>query len=313
MNNFKNIPNLDGKVAIVTGANSGTGYGITFHLAKHNCKVIMASRNASKLQDAKEQLIREVPDAKLEIEVVDLTSLESIEDFCNRIKSNYGKIDFLANNAGGGGSKFTQTVDGLEANLTLNYLGLFALTVQLLPVLNDGSRIVNFSSMGYKRFLRNDLDVDNLMCENPDDYNQMQEYCKAKLCAILFAVKLQEEFEKVGSNSMALSCHPGFARTNLMTKPENPLGMRMLGTVMNSVSGLLGLSHDLYDGALPAIEALIADDAQPNMVYSPSGRGEATGAPIAIEIDRTHFKDEDIDKLWDKTQELLKINVGDYL
>jgi len=223
MNNYKNIPNLDGKVAIVTGANSGTGYGITHHLAKHNCKVIMASRNASKLQDAKKQLMSEIPSAKLEIEIVDLTSLDSIKNFCNSIKSNYEKIDFLVNNAGGGGPKFAQTVDGLEANLTLNYLGLFALTVQLLPVLKDGSRIVNFASIGYKRYLKNDLDVDNLMCDNPDDYNQMQEYCKAKLCAILFAVKLQEEFENMGSTSMALSCHPGYARTSLMTKPENSL------------------------------------------------------------------------------------------
>lgn len=312
MNNYKNIPNLDGKVAIVTGANSGTGYGITYHLAKHHCKVIMASRNESKLQNAKEQLISEIPGAKLEIEVVDLTSLDSIKNFCNRIKSSYEKIDFLANNAGGGSSKYIQTVDGLEANLTLNYLGLFALTVQLLPVLKDGSRIVNFSSMGYKRFLRNDLDVDNLMCNNPDDYNQMQEYCKAKLCAILFAVKLQEEFEKAGSSSMALSCHPGYARTNLASNMDSAAA-RILGTLMNTVSGLLGMSQDLYDGALPAIEALIADDAQPNMVYSPSGRGEATGDPIAVEIDRTHFKDEDIDRLWDKSQELLELNVGDYL
>lgn len=82
---------------------------------------------------------------------------------------------------------------------------------------------------------------------------------------------------------------------------------------MNTVSGVLGMSQSLYDGALPAIEALIADDAQPNMVYSPSRRGEATGDPIAIEIDRTHFKDEDIDRLWDKTQELLELNVSDYL
>ena len=312
MNNFKNIPNLDGKVAIVTGANSGTGYGATYHLAKHNCKVIMASRNESKLQAAKEQLIGEVPDANVEIEIVDLTSLGSIETFCNRIKSNYEKIDFLVNNAGGGSTKYKQTVDGLEENFTLNYLGHFALATQLLPVLTDDSRIVNYSSIGYKRFLRNDLDVDNLMCCNPDDYNQMQEYCKAKLCSILFAVKLQEQFENIGSNSLALSCHPGYARTSLMSNSDS-MGLRIVGTAMNTVSGVLGLSQNLYDGALPAVEALIADDAQPNMVYSPSRRGEATGAPVPKEIDRTHFKDEDIDKLWNKTQELLELNVGDYL
>ena len=95
-NNYKNIPDLNGKVAIVTGANSGTGYGITHHLARHNCKVIMASRNESKLQDARRKLLADFPDADFETEVVDLTSLESIREFCDRIRKGYTKIDFLA-------------------------------------------------------------------------------------------------------------------------------------------------------------------------------------------------------------------------
>lgn len=313
MNNHKNIPNLSGKVAIVTGANSGTGYGISYHLAKHGCKVVMASRNASKLAAAKKELLAQVPNAELEVEIVDISDLGSIRAFTEVIKARYGKVDFLANNAGGGDAKFKETADGLEANMAVNYLGHFALTVQLLPVLKDASRIVTFASIGYKAFLRKDLDVDNLMCKSAADYNQMQEYCKAKLCAILFGVRLQREFEAIGSNSMALSCHPGYARTSLMTKPENPFYLRALGTVMNAVSGVLGLSHDLYDGALPAIEALVTDSPEPNKVYSPSGRRESTGAPVAKEIDRTHFKEEDIDKLWVKTQELLDLKVSEFL
>ena len=81
---------------------------------------------------------------------------------------------------------------------------------------------------------------------------------------------------------------------------------------MNAGSALFGMSHSLYDGALPAIEALIADNALPNMVYSPSAKNEMTGDPIAREIDHTHYEDEDIDKLWDKTQELLEIKVSEY-
>jgi NAD(P)-dependent dehydrogenase (short-subunit alcohol dehydrogenase family) len=311
MNNYKNIPDLSDKVAIVTGANSGTGYGITYHLAKHNCKVIMASRNEIKLKDAKEKLLKELPNASLEIEIVDITSLESISNFCKRIKNNYSRIDFLANNAGGGSNKYTLTADKFEQQLTVNYLGHFAITTQLLPVLKNGSRIVTFSSIGYKRFLKNNLDVDNLMCDNQSDFNQMQEYCKAKLCSILFAVKLQDEFERIGSNSMSLSCHPGWSRTNLFGQADT-FSMKLLGTIMNGVSRMLGISQNLYDGALPAIEALIADNAQTRMVYSPKKR-ESTGAPIPIEIDHRHYKDEDIDKLWDKTQQMLSIKVADYL
>lgn len=311
MNNYKNIPNLEGKVAIVTGANSGTGYGITYHLAKHNCKVIMASRNARKLQDAKKRLMDEIPNAHLEIEVVDITSLNSIKEFSDRIKNRYSKIDFLANNAGGGGNKYTLTTDHLEQQLAVNYLGHFAITTQLLPVLKEGSRIVTFSSIGYKRFLKNDLDVENLMCKNEADFNQMQEYCKAKLCSVLFAVKLQDEFERIGSSSMSLSCHPGWARTNLFGQSD-AVSFKLLGKVMNGVSGVLGLSQSLYDGALPAIEALVADNAQPKVVYSPKRR-ESTGAPVPVEIDHTHFKDEDIDKLWLKSQELVGLQVENFL
>ena len=115
MNNWKNIPNLEGKVAIVTGANSGTGYGIVFHLASHGCKVVMAGRNETKLNEAKTSMLQEAPGANLETEIVDLESLQSIQKFCGRITERFGKIDFLANNAGGGGSRYAQTVDGFEA------------------------------------------------------------------------------------------------------------------------------------------------------------------------------------------------------
>lgn len=308
MNNFKNIPNLKGKVAIVTGANSGTGYGITFHLAKNNCKVIMASRNESKLKEAKRKLLEEVPNADLEIEIVDLANLDSIKKFSERINSKYDKIDYLANNAGGGPSKYSTTVDGFEAVMAINYLGHFAITTQLLPVLKDGSRIVTFSSIGYKRFMKNDLDVENLLVKSEADFNQMEEYCKGKLCSILFGVKLQSEFERIGSKSMALSCHPGWARTNLVAQSETVF-TRIFKFFFNGVSRIFRMSHSLYDGALPAIEALIADDAKVNMVYSPNGKGEGTGDPIPREINHTHYKDEDIDKLWVKSQELVGVDV----
>lgn len=310
--NSQNIPNLKGKIAIVTGANSGTGYGITYHLAKNNCKVIMASRNQSKLEEAKAQLLQDLPNAQVEIELIDLTSLESISQFTSRIKRKYKKIDFLANNAGGGSSSFQQTPEGLDSNLTINYLGHFALTTELLPVLKDGSRIVNFSSIGYKKFLKHDLNIDNLMCESSDDYNQMQEYCKAKLCSILHAVRLQKEFDRIGSTSKISTCHPGWARTNLMAQ-SGTLGSRVFRNIFNGLSYALGMSHSLYDGALPAIEALIVDDVQSDKVYSPSAKSEGTGLPIPRDIDDTHFVEEDIEKLWVKTQQILKIRVSDFL
>ncbi len=314
MNNCKNIPDLGGKVAIVTGANSGTGYGIVYHLAKHGCKVIMSGRNKEKLEAAKAQMLNEVPDADLEIGIADIMSLSSIKTFCDEIKSNYSRVHYLANNAGGGGHLFVETEDGFEANFFLNYMGHFALTTQLLPVLKDGGRIVNFASIGYKRFLKNDLDVENLLCTDPQGYDQMQEYCKGKLCSILHAVRLQKEFEERGINAKAFACHPGNARTNLMYAEDQKPAMRfMFRWVAAPLMKLTGQSQSLYDGALPAIEALIADDAQPYKVYAPNSKNEFVGDPIPWDIDDTHYKEEDVDRLWDKTQELLDIRVAEYV
>lgn len=314
MNNCKNIPDLTGKVAIVTGANSGTGYGISYHLAKHGCKVIMASRNLNKLQQAREDLLAEVPGAELDIAELDITRMTSVQNFAERINSDYRKIDFLANNAGAGNYKYIQTEDGLEENLTINYLGHVALTTRLLPVLKNSSRIVNFSSIGYKKLLKNDLDVDNLMCTDESQYDQMQEYCKAKLCAILYSFRLQQEFEARGIDSKVFACHPGNARTDLMKKDNTTPFIRFVfGYFLAPLMKVTGMSHSLYDGALPAIEALIADDAQTGKVYAPGNKNELTGDPIAWGVDNTHFNEEDIEKLWIKTQKILKLSFDEYL
>ncbi|MCV6591295.1 MAG: SDR family NAD(P)-dependent oxidoreductase [Marinobacterium sp.] len=250
MNNCKNIPDLKGKVAIVTGSNSGTGYGITYHLARHGCKVIMASRNLQKLATAKQDLLKEIPAADLEIAELDITRMSSIKAFSDKITCEYEKIDFLTNNAGAGDYRYIKTEDGLEENLTINYLGHVALTTRLLPVLKNGSRIVNFSSLGYKFFLKNDLDVDNLMCDDESKYNQMQEYCKAKLCAILYAVRLQQEFEKRGLSSKVFVCHPGNSRTDLMKKENtSPVLRTTFNYLIAPIMKITGMSQSLYDGA----------------------------------------------------------------
>ena len=181
-------------------------------------------------------------------------------------------------------------------------------------MLKDGSRIVNFASIGYKRFLKEDLDTEKLECTDPKEFNQMQEYCRAKLCCILHSVKLSEKFDEIGSPSLALACHPGAARTSLMYGDGVPLYLQLVFRFgVAPLMALFRMSHSLYDGALPAVEALIADDAKPGMVYAPGNRNELAGEPKAWEIDKTRYKDADIERLWRKSQEMLGLSVDDYL
>ena len=150
-----NIPDLTGKVIIVTGANSGIGFEEAKEFARKGAQTILACRNMNKAQVALEKIQAEIPDARVEIMQLDLASLASIQEFSETFKSKYDRLDVLVNNAGIMMVPYKTTEDGFESQFGTNHLGHFALTGQLIDLLKatPASRVVNVSTLTYRSVL----------------------------------------------------------------------------------------------------------------------------------------------------------------
>ena len=209
-----NIPDLTGKVVIVTGANSGIGWDTAVALAEKGATVIMACRNLVKSQAALDALKAQVPNADVELMQLDLANLESVRQLADEFKAKYDRLDLLINNAGIMMVPFAMTVDGFESHFGTNHLGHFALTGLLLDriLATPGARVVNVSSGAH---LIGSMNFDNLMYENGEGYSSTRAYAQSKLANLLFTYELQRRFEAAGVDAEALAAHPGGSNTNL--------------------------------------------------------------------------------------------------
>ncbi|KAF8562743.1 hypothetical protein P879_10969 [Paragonimus westermani] len=230
------VKRLDGKLALVTGANTGIGLSIVAELARRGCQVIMACRNLDRGRAAKEMILSQYGSSKpdsvkvdvadicvipsltpvdsdlLVLEKLDLASLDSVKDFANRILNKFTKLDFLVNNAGLIAKEYATTVDGFELTMGTNHLGPFLLTRLLLPLLERGapSRVINVSSMGhyYGGLCKPDLQL------RKEAYSSARAYCHSKLANVMHAIELNERMK--GTGVMAVSLHPGTVHTELL-------------------------------------------------------------------------------------------------
>ena len=208
------IPDLSGKVIIVTGANSGIGFESAKEFARNGAEVILACRNMDKAEAAVHDIKKEIPSAKAIIMQLDLASQKSVHQFASEFKANYDRLDVLLNNAGIMWVEYGVTEDGFERQFGTNHLGHFALTGLLLDVImaTPGARVVNVSSMGHNTGV---IDRDNLMFENGEGYGRHTSYGRTKLANLLFTYELQRRFEAAGVDAIALAAHPGSSNTNL--------------------------------------------------------------------------------------------------
>ncbi|KAA3676202.1 retinol dehydrogenase 12 [Paragonimus westermani] len=230
------VERLDGKLALITGANTGIGLSTVAELARRGCQVIMACRNLDRGRAAKEVILSQYGSSKpdsvkvdvadicvipslttvdsdlLILEKLDLASLDSVKDFANRILNKFTKLDFLVNNAGVIAKEYATTVDGFELTMGTNHLGPFLLTSLLLPLLERGapSRVINVSSMGhyYGGLCKPDLQL------RKEAYSSARAYCHSKLANVMHAIELNERMK--GTMVMAVSLHPGTVQTELL-------------------------------------------------------------------------------------------------
>ncbi len=270
----KDIPELTGKAAVVTGANSGIGYEMVRALARKGAIVILACRNKEKGEAALRQIRQEDPEAKVELMQLDLADLASVRYFADKFSSNYGRLDILINNAGIMVPPLGRTADGFELQFGTNHLGHFALTGLLfhLIVSTPQARVVTVSSAGH-RF--GTIDFDNLNAEK--GYDRGKAYGQSKLANLLFTYELQRRFEAAEVDAVAVAAHPGWTATNLAVHWRM---VRML-------TPLLGQTPEL--GALPALYAATAPEVQGGDYYGPGGWQELRGYPVKVRSsDRSH-------------------------
>jgi len=297
-----NIPDLSGKIVIVTGANSGIGYESARELTRKGAEVIVASRDPVK---AERSIIKEeIPGAKLEFIELNLANLDSVRKFAEKFKSKYNSLDILLNNAGIMLMPYGKTVDGFENTVGTNHLGHFALTGLLIEILSEtpGARVVNVASNAH---YGGEMDFNNLLFENKLGYTPMKAYSRSKLANLLFTYELQRRFQFGGFDVSALAAHPGISATSL----ADHLFFNLISWLIQPVMKMVFQSSAM--GALPSLRASVDPEALGGQYYGPDGKGEKSGYPIVVDSNSASKNEADARTLWQISEELTGIKYLD--
>jgi NAD(P)-dependent dehydrogenase (short-subunit alcohol dehydrogenase family) len=291
------MPDLTGKVIIVTGANSGIGYEAAKEFAREGGQTILACRSMEKAQAAMDQIKTEIPDAKLEIMYLDLANLESIRKFADQFKAQYERLDVLLNNAGIMMVPYGTTEDGFERQFGTNHLGHFALTGSLIDLLTNtpNARVVNVSSNGH-RF--GTMDFDNLMFADGQDYSPMDAYGRSKLANLLFTYELQRRFEAAGVSAIATAAHPGISDTSLADHMFDRWHLGFLKPAMG------WFTQSAAMGALPSLRAAVDPNVSGGEYFGPGGPNERDGYPVIVQSNQASQNLEDAQQLWEVSEDL---------
>jgi NAD(P)-dependent dehydrogenase (short-subunit alcohol dehydrogenase family) len=277
------IPDLTGRTAIVTGANSGIGRAAAVALARAGARVVLAVRSPEKGQAAAASM-----PGQAEVRQLDLASLSSVREFAAGWE---GSIDLLINNAGVMVPPLTRTADGFELQFGTNHLGHFALTNLLLDRVTG--RVVTVSSTGHRL---GRIDFDDLNWERKP-YQAWRAYGQSKLANLLFTAELQRRLTAAGSAVLANAAHPGYASTNLQFHSQRRW-MDLLSSVGNRL-----LAQDEAGGALPTLYAAVAD-IPGNSFAGPGGFMEQRGAPRLVGRTGAAQDVEVAGRLWSASEEL---------
>jgi NAD(P)-dependent dehydrogenase (short-subunit alcohol dehydrogenase family) len=288
------IPDQAGRVAVVTGANTGLGYETALALAEHGAHVVLAVRNLDKGKDAAAQITANGPRGEVALQELDLTSLESVRAAAQQLRSDHDRIDLLINNAGVMWTPKSTTKDGFELQFGTNHLGHFAFTGllldRLLPV--AGSRVVTVSSIGHR--IRADIHFDDLQWEH--SYNRVAAYGQSKLSNLLFTYELQRRLASHGT-TIAAAVHPGGSKTELAR--NLPGWTQPIYSVLEPL-----VAQDAATGALPTLRAATDPAVTGGQYYGPDGVGQMRGYPKAVQSSKKSHDADRQRRLWTVSEEL---------
>jgi NAD(P)-dependent dehydrogenase (short-subunit alcohol dehydrogenase family) len=289
------ILDQSGRLAVVTGGNSGLGLVTARELARAGASVVVACRNTAKGNAALEQIRSTAPEAEVEVAALDLADLSSVRAFAENFKSRHEALDFLINNAGVMAPPRRTTVDGFELQFGTNHLGHFALTGLLIGAMEgrEDPRVVTVSS-GAHHMGR--IDFDDLQSEGR--YRRWRAYGQSKLANLLFALELDRRLRTAGSPIRSLAAHPGYAATNLQYAAP-PIYERVVFAVTNRV---LAQSADM--GALPILYAATFPDVEGGTYVGPDSFYEQRGHPARARLSRAARDQETASRLWEVSEEL---------
>jgi NAD(P)-dependent dehydrogenase (short-subunit alcohol dehydrogenase family) len=294
------IPDQAGRTAVVTGANSGLGLITAKELARAGATVVLACRNTEKGQAAVEEIRREAPGSALELESLDLASLDSIRSFAERFRESHDGLDLLVNNAGVmAPNPRRQTAEGFELQIGTNHLGHYVLTGLLLGSFEgrEDARVVTVSSTAHKL---GRINFDDLQAER--GYRRWRGYCQSKLANVLFAGELDRRLRAAGSKLKSLAAHPGYSDTNLQTAAPPALD-RAVFAVTNRL-----LAQSPAMGALPQLYAATRPDLDGGLFIGPDGFEEQRGHPKVVRPVKAGRDEEVAGRLWSVSEELTGVS-----
>jgi NAD(P)-dependent dehydrogenase (short-subunit alcohol dehydrogenase family) len=287
------IPDQHGRIAVITGANSGIGLEAAQGLAHAGGRVIMACRDTAKGNAAAETIRRATPGAELEVAKLDLASLDSVRAFAERYP--HDRLDLLINNAGVMASPHRKTADGFELQFATNHLGHFALTGLLLDRLlgTPEARVVTVSSTAHK-FGR--INFDDLQGER--SYHRWRAYGQSKLANLLFTFELERRLRATDADLLSVAAHPGYSATNLQFAATPSRIERLGSVVLNRV-----YAQSAERGALPTLYAATAEIPGGSFV-GPDGFQEMRGNPKVVKATRAARDPETARRLWEASEQL---------
>lgn len=297
------MPSQQGKIVIITGGNSGLGLESAKAFAMKGAEIIIACRSVKKGIEAKTEILKDIPAAKVEVMTLDLMKLASVRSFAEEFRKKYSRLDILMNNAGIMTSPYALTEDGFESQMGTNHLGHFALTGLLFDIITSTqkSRIVNVSSLAHKQWK---MSFENSLSEYPHSYNRMRAYSRSKLANLLFTLELQRRLEAANHDCIAVSAHPGASYTNLGRHLEHKFVARILKPL------IIKVLPTPKSGAMPQIRAASDPNVKGGEYYGPSGLFEVAGRPVKVKSAKTARNPEDAKKLWEMSEELTGVRFG---
>jgi NAD(P)-dependent dehydrogenase (short-subunit alcohol dehydrogenase family) len=289
------IPDQRGRVAVVTGGNSGLGLETTRELARKGAHVVLACRDTGKGAAAMTDIRADVPNADIEVAALDLASLDSVRAFTEWFRGEHPRLDLLVNNAGVMAPPRRETADGFELQFGTNHLGHFALTALLIGSMGESAdaRVVTVSSGAHRM---GKINFDDL--QSTRRYNRWRAYGQAKLANLLFAFELDRRLRAGGSGIRSVAAHPGYSATNLQTAAPPALD-RAVMAVLNRV-----VAQDADHGALPTLYAATVAGLPGGSYVGPDGRGELRGAPTLVSMSGRASDPDTARRLWEVSEEL---------